>query len=111
MPIFKFTSFVLFSTQGQWLALRLDPLMLRFWRPSLLSSPSRLVENASGLLVLLWCVDDSILPIVVLVLVDALRHRLTLKDSLSSRLFLLIEEPLLVLSSLFGVVSDWIAAN
>ena len=85
--------------------------MFRLGSPRIFPGTSRLHEEACLLSVLFWCIDDSKLLIIVSVVVNGLGNRSTLKDTVCSRLFVLVEEPLLVLRRLFGMIADWVASD
>ena len=85
--------------------------MFRLGSPRIFPGTSRLHEEACLLSVLFWCIDDSKLLIIISIVVNGLGNGSTLKDTVCSRLFVLVEEPLLVLRRLFGMIADWVASD
>lgn len=93
------------------MSLGFNPLAPGFRRPHVLASASGLHEKACILPVLLGCLDQAKLSIIVDVVVNGLRDKIALRNAFGSRLLLRVQETLLVVIGLLGVVSDRITSD
>lgn len=99
------------STQYQLLPLWLDPLADDLGRPRFFPGARGLHEHVGGHLILLRLLQHSIHPIIVLIAMNALRHQITLRNSLGASLLLAVQEALIVEVGFLGMIADGITAQ